>query len=215
MSIGSIIRKARKAKGMTLEQAALIIGTDSGNLSRLERDKQGVSKELLAKVLDAFEISLSANGVTEEHIDTPLLSETNYAIIPQYSAQAECGDGYLNDHVVVRDSDIAFKRSLIRRLGVKPENLFMIHAKGDSMEPYIFEGDIVVFDQSDTNPSDRDVYVIRRPDGKLSIKRLYQQLSGAWLIRSDNPVHPEEKVSATTLHEIPIIGRVIWRGGEM
>jgi phage repressor protein C with HTH and peptisase S24 domain len=144
-------------------------------------------------------------------------SENDYALIPQYDARGACGDGALNDHVEVTGG-LAFKRDWLRRMGAKPQHLFVIYATGNSMEPYIFEGDVVLFDSADTIPRDRQVYAIRRPDGSLSIKRMAQQISGSWLIRSDNPDkarYPDEEVSAASMAEVPIMGRVIWRGGAM
>lgn len=144
-------------------------------------------------------------------------SSDDYALIPQYSAHGECGEGALNEHVEV-NGGLAFKRDWLRRMGAKPQHLFVIYACGSSMEPYIFEGDVVLFDSSDTEPRDRQVYAIRRPDGSLSIKRMAQQISGNWLIRSDNQDktrYPDEEVSPTSMHDIPIVGRVIWRGGAL
>lgn len=142
-------------------------------------------------------------------------SEKDYALIPQFSAKADCGAGYLNEHVELTEG-LAFKRDWLKRINAKPENLYIIYASGDSMEPYIFEGDVVLFDTSQTEPKDKQVYVIRRPDGGNSIKRLTQQLSGAWVIRSDNPdknSNPDELASEESIHGMPILGRVIWRGG--
>lgn len=144
-------------------------------------------------------------------------SSDDYALIPQYSAQGHCGEGLLNDHVEV-NGGLAFKRDWLRRMGAKPQHLFVIYASGSSMEPFIFDGDVVLFDSSDTEPRDRQVYAIRRPDGGVSIKRMAQQISGSWLIRSDNPDkarYPDEEVSAASMAEVPIMGRVIWRGGAM
>lgn len=144
-------------------------------------------------------------------------SSDDYALIPQYDACGSCGDGVLNDHVEV-SGGLAFKRDWLRRIGAKPQHLFVIYATGNSMEPYIFEGDVVLFDSSDSAPRDRQVYAIRRPDGGLSIKRMSQQITGAWLIRSDNPDkarYPDEEVSPASMSDIPIIGRVIWRGGAL
>lgn len=142
-------------------------------------------------------------------------SEKDYALIPQFSARGACGDGYLNDHIEMSEG-LVFKRDWLKRMGVKPENLFVIYADGDSMEPYIFEGDVILFDASSLEPKDRQVYVIRRPDGGTSIKRLTHQLTGGWMIRSDNPdkaSYPDELASNESMNDIPIIGRVIWRGG--
>ncbi|MDI3653329.1 XRE family transcriptional regulator, partial [Pseudomonas aeruginosa] len=64
MDIGSIIRKARKARGLTLEALAHQVDSDTGNLSRIERGKQGASQELLAKILSILDLSLT--GLAEE-----------------------------------------------------------------------------------------------------------------------------------------------------
>lgn len=61
MEVGQAIRAARKAKKMTLEELAHLVGTDSGNLSRLERGLQGASQELLIKILDALGLPLSSS----------------------------------------------------------------------------------------------------------------------------------------------------------
>ena len=140
--------------------------------------------------------------------------ESDYALIRQYSAVGECGGGYLNDHVELSEG-LAFKRDWLARIGAKAENLAVIYAAGDSMEPYIFDGDVVLFDASDTQPKHGQVYVVRRPDSSVSIKRLVQHLTGDWVIKSDNPDRSEERVSAETIHELPFVGRVIWRGGNI
>lgn len=141
-------------------------------------------------------------------------SAKDYALIRQYSAAGECGDGYHNGHVEISDG-LAFKRDWLARIGAKPENLAVIYASGDSMEPYIFDGDVVLFDTTDTEPRHGHVYVVHRPDYSLSIKRITQLLSGAWMIKSDNPDRSDEMVSPETINEIPFVGRVIWRGGNM
>ncbi|WP_110995406.1 LexA family protein [Pseudomonas sichuanensis] len=66
MEIGQVIRKQRKAKGWTLEELAHRVDTDTGNLSRLERGKQGASHELLDRIMKALDIKLAAQGLVEE-----------------------------------------------------------------------------------------------------------------------------------------------------
>jgi phage repressor protein C with HTH and peptisase S24 domain len=149
----------------------------------------------------------------EDEAEPRIPHDTDYALIPQYTARGDCGGGYLNGHVEVKGG-LAFKRDWLARMKVKAENLYVIYADGDSMEPYIFDGDVVLFDRSDIEPRDRQVYAIRRPDGGISIKRIVQQLSGAWMIRSDNQLkYQDEPVTEDVLHHMPILGRVIWRGG--
>jgi len=159
----------------------------------------------------------STNNLVREEPESYGPSEADYAVIPQFTAKGDCGDGYLNDHVELKGG-LAFRRDWIHRMHARPDNLYVIYAEGSSMEPYIVDGDIVLFDKSDLSPRTDNVYVIRRPSGGNSIKRLIQQLNGTWMIRSDNPdkaKYPDEYASPEALHDIPLLGRVIWRGGSI
>jgi phage repressor protein C with HTH and peptisase S24 domain len=144
-------------------------------------------------------------------------SETDYALIPQYFARASAGNGYHNDHVDVGEG-LVFKRSWLARLKLKTDRLCAIYADGSSMEPTIYDGEVLLIDQSDVTPKNGKVYAILRPDGSVSIKRLVQQIAGSWIIRSDNPDktrYPDEEISSEMLGHIEIIGRSVWRGGGM
>lgn len=143
--------------------------------------------------------------------------EDDYALIPHYSAKGEMGSGFLNDHVEIK-GNLAFKKDWLAKMRVNPSALCAIYAEGSSMEPYIFEGDVVLLDLSDKEPKNRCVYAFTRPNDGVSIKRLVQQFSGGWVIRSDNPdksMYPDEPVSEDFISQAPVLGRVIWRGGNM
>lgn len=66
MDIGQTIRNARKAKGLTLEQLAHQIETDPGNLSRLERGKQGASREMLTRIMQALDLRMAVSQLGED-----------------------------------------------------------------------------------------------------------------------------------------------------
>lgn len=216
------IKKARAYAGLTQGQLADAVGVKQASISDLETGKSQSSSysASIAKICGVDALWLE-KGRGEMLARAPagagaLYSpkESDYAIIHQYSAVGECGGGYLNDHVELSEG-LAFKRDWLARIGAKAENLAVIYATGDSMEPYIFDGDVVLFDTSDTQPKHGQVYVVRRPDCSVSIKRLVQHLTGDWVIKSDNPDRSEERVSAETIHELPFVGRVIWRGGNV
>lgn len=218
------IKKARASAGLTQKALADKAGVEQPVISQLETGKN-LKSAFLPTIADACGVSaiwlatgdgkMKVAGLNQAADDLGSPSEKDYALIPQFTAKGSCGDGFFNEHVQTTEG-LVFKRDWLRRIGAKPENLYVIYADGDSMEPYIFEGDVVLFDTSQTEPKDKQVYVIRRPDGGNSIKRLTQQLSGAWVIRSDNPdkaANPDEVASEDSIHHMPILGRVIWRGG--
>lgn len=177
----------------------------------------GVGEMLPVDLADLIRVK-ELNGLTTPTSPYPRTpSEEDFVLIPQLSVVGECGDGHLNGHIEI-EGGLAFRRDWLTKLSVKPEHCRALYAEGASMEPYIFEDDIVLVDTSDRLPKDRTPYAIRRADGGISFKRLIRQLSGTWLLRSDNPdkaMYPDEEVSATAMHDIPIIGRIIWRGGQM
>ncbi|MBM6442368.1 LexA family transcriptional regulator [Pseudomonas sp. MIL9] len=216
--IAAAIKHSKKLKKAIASECGV---TGSAVTQWVTGDSKSMKPENLFALAAATGVSAEwlANGTGKmiEHAQDGSPSEKDYALIPQYKARGSCGDGYLNDHVEVTEG-LVFKRDWLARMKAKPENLRIIYAEGDSMEPYVFAGDVVLFDSSKIEPRDRQAYVLRRPDGGISIKRLIQQITGGWLIRSDNSdktKYPDEQVSEEALHEVSILGRVIWRGGEM
>lgn len=59
MQIGKIIRTLRQEQGLTLEELALRIGSDAGNLSRVERGKQRYTPEMLQAIAEALKTPVS------------------------------------------------------------------------------------------------------------------------------------------------------------
>lgn len=102
MEIGQIIRNARKAKGWTLEELAHQVETDTGNLSRLERGKQGASKELLSRILKALDINLTQAGQLDDGSNVtaalqPTRKDKEYPLI-SWVVAGECAESPDNFH---------------------------------------------------------------------------------------------------------------------
>ena len=61
------LRKARLQRGLTLANVAESVGSDTGNISRIERGQQIPNRELLSNLVDLFK----ENEITEVHILYP------------------------------------------------------------------------------------------------------------------------------------------------
>lgn len=59
MKIGKVLRRHRTTSGKTLEAIAFVAGTDAGNLSRIERDEQRPSLDLLEEIARALKLNVS------------------------------------------------------------------------------------------------------------------------------------------------------------
>lgn len=97
-------------------------------------------------------------------------------------------------------------------LGRPPEadhKLLAIRVEGDSMQPTLHSGDILLVDTSSRRIQDGQLFVLR-DQCNLLIKRLQPALGGRVRVISDNPRYPEQLVYS---QELEILGRVIWKGG--
>jgi transcriptional regulator with XRE-family HTH domain len=144
-------------------------------------------------------------------------AEDKYAHIPQYSAKAAAGFGHENPHVE-SIATLAFKREWLKLKGVKPDNLMVIYAEGESMWPTINDHDVLLVDKSKIEPANGHVFVLSSTDKGAIVKRLVQSPLGGWIVRSDNEAkdeYPDLLLSRSEVNEHRIIGRVIWRGGDL
>lgn len=154
---------------------------------------------------------LPAGGEADEAMND------RYAYIPQYTAMAAAGDGHDNPHVEVR-STLAFKKEWLRIKGVKAENLQVIYANGDSMMPTINDHDVLLVDSSRVEPADGGVFVVESTTDGTLVKRLVKGAMGSWTLRSDNEdkeKYKDRSFLRSESNEHRIVGRVIWRGGDL
>jgi len=85
----------------------------------------------------------------------------------------------------------------------------IFHIEGDSMEPTLFEGDVVYVDTRLTEPQHGHIYVVEILGDGYTVKRAIRTKNGEWLLASDNPAYPALKPS-----EARIIGEVYRAKGE-
>ncbi len=143
--------------------------------------------------------------------------DDKYAFIPQYDARAAAGLGSENPHVEIR-ATLAFKRDWLRTKGANPQNLIVIYAEGESMWPTISDRDVMLIDRSKIEPTNKQIYVLVGAEKGAIVKRLIQTAIGDWILRSDNNENgenPDRVISRSELNEHRILGRVIWRGGDL
>ena len=103
------------------------------------------------------------------------------------------------------DCGVALHRAVLPAWA-RAEGLVCIRATGNSMEPDIHDGDLVVLDRMSAEPVDGQTFVLRTDDG-LIVKRLRRR-GAAWEITSDNRRYGPRGVAA----EDRVIGRVAWSG---
>jgi len=105
---------------------------------------------------------------------------------------------------------LRFSKSTLRMCGVQSENAVCVKVSGNSMEPSLFDGDVVGINLGDKRVVDGKSYAINH-DGLLRIKRLYLVGGGGLRINSFNQdEHPDETLGLESRALVTVIGRVFW-----
>jgi len=108
---------------------------------------------------------------------------------------------------------IAFHRDWVRSaLGIDAEHLLVETAVGESMQPGILNGDLLLVDSTDKRFSSFGVYVLEIAGERL-VKRVQPRLDGSVTLISDNLAYEAEHVPQNQTGTINIVGRVLWTCG--
>ena len=165
VAVGGEIRRRRKALGMTLEELAFQIGGDNGNLSRLERGKQGYSDETLRKIAQALGCSVAdlfSGAERESNVSQVPLGTRRIPLVSYVQAghMTEAVDPYAlgdADEWMLTDLDLS-------------ANAFALKIKGDSMLPEFREGDTVIIDPV-VPPLPGDYVVAKNGENEATFKK--------------------------------------------
>lgn len=209
---------------------------DSDYLAKLAAEKVDVLYVLTGrrepslghKNKDMFETLIDAMAAAKAKVSVPpapqlpaiehvTVDGTSFARIPLHEAFLAAGNGAENttEHVV---GHLAFENDWLRELGVSPSNAVLARAKGDSMQPVIWDGDTLLIDRSKielssaTKPENAKrhapVFALL-DDGQAKVKRLRFLEQDLAVLISDNPEYPPQFAKVETLQ---IIGKVVWWG---
>lgn len=189
------------------DKAVLVTGRSYKTLGRYISGKEAPFN-VVAALAQAAGRSMTwmATGI-EDQPDAP----EGFKLIKRLDIEASAGPGAL---VEVEDTFevLAFREDWLRRRGINPLTTHALTARGDSMEPTIRDGDVLLVDKSIDHVRDNAIYVVVFA-GRTLVKRLQLMRDGSVIIKSDNSAaFTDEVVPAAEVPEINVAGRVMWYG---
>jgi phage repressor protein C with HTH and peptisase S24 domain len=117
-------------------------------------------------------------------------------------------------HVVYAEDDhppLVFRSDFLRRMGIAVGNAVVVEADGDSNEPKIPNGAVVLINRGDRERLNGDLFAFR-VDGELLIKRLERIEGVGILATAENPnFKPKQKVYLNP-PDFEVIGKAVWTG---
>ncbi|ALF02142.1 S24 family peptidase [Salipiger abyssi] len=178
--------------------------------------KAGPTLAKVADVCAALGLEIYIGPPRETGMPPPPPPEGAFANVPLHEASLAAGAGWENGTEEIVDY-LAFRRDWLRRIGVAPTNAALARVAGDSMQPTIWAGDMVLIDTTRTEVAIRGGTSSRRrspiyailDDGAARVKRIERPREDQVILLSDNPDHGPEFTDVQTLS---IIGKVMWWG---
>jgi phage repressor protein C with HTH and peptisase S24 domain len=206
IEIGKRITEIRGKK--TLPEFAATLGIARSTLIRYEKGDRLPDADFICAICQVYE--LDANWLlTGEKILT--MANDEIAQIPVYDVDVSAGVGVFADQEEVM-TYTGFQESWLRNtLGVNPQAVDIVFVRGDSMEPEIHNGDMILVDRQNHELRREGIYVFRL-DGFLHVKRLQRLPDRLIQVTSDNVNYQPFTVDLKLEYlDFAILGRVVWR----
>jgi len=228
--LGDRLAKAREATGYTQKQLAETAAIPLPTLKDYEGGKTIPGGEALAKLaFIGFNLDYVFLGegepLTRSVQNSPQSTTLNqpraryglaagYVNLPLYELSAGASPrGKVVPTAEKPVSELAFREDWIRNvLHTTADKLTLIHVEGDSMDPDLRAGDIILVDHTDTAARREGIYVLRMDDALL-VKTVQRLPGGIIKLISRNEAYEPILLPIPKLEpggEVSIIGRVVW-----
>lgn len=195
------INEQRKKLNLTLKDVADYVGVseatvsrwESGNIANMRRDRISA----LAEILKVSPIDVM--GITESN-ESPQLTSKG-VLIPVL--------GYVRAGVPIEAVEEILDYEEISQEQARTGEFFALKIKGDSMEPKISEGDVVIVRKQSTVENGELAVVLVNGDD-ATVKKFYRSNNGVKLV-STNPKYDPFFYTPTEVDSFPVsvIGRVV------
>jgi phage repressor protein C with HTH and peptisase S24 domain len=222
-NINKRITFSRKSKCFTQKILAEKLNISLPTMNHYETGKRIPGSDLLARLAKVVECDpgwlLTGEGAAQKNKksseSSPDPAMEGFILVPRYNIEASAGGGSIVRSEQIVDH-LAFKKDWVyKELGTDPKNLLLVHSMGDSMEPTIRSGDLLLVDRNKSQIKGDGIYLINLDDG-LMVKRVEWLLGGSVVVRGDNTVvSKEQTLSSTDLEKLHILGRVVWVGSKV
>ena len=213
---GIRVKRRREELGISQQNLATMVGVSLTTIQNYEGGQ-------LPKGMHAIRLGLSLSISLDTLLlgipsDFPKENEESkfynpeIIMIPMVEAVLSAGGGSLETNGN-HEKSYAFRRDFIQRKG-NPDSMVLMRVSGDSMEPEILNGDVVLIDQNKTRVVPGQMFAVGFEES-IYLKRI-DNLPGKIILKSANPAYPPVELDVRGQCEecFRVIGRVLWSGRE-
>lgn len=198
---------------MGLSRAAFadLLGVSSDKIKHVETGHQRADHEMLFALRSRLGVDLNTLvGAASNGQILPNQSEKDdeFVHVHRLSVEASAGHG-----ATALDEETtgyyACNRKWLARRRLSPSNLAVVSVRGDSMEPRLSNGDLILVDRAQREIADGLAYVLRI-DNDLLVKNVQRIRAGVVALLSANTFYPPREVALADIDgQLEVIGRVV------
>lgn len=191
------LKKLRLQKGWTQERLAEIMGVGKSTISMYENGNRTPDFETLEEIADIFNVDLnrfSTTSTTQQMVSSGIM-------VPVL--------GYVRAGIPIEAVEEILDYEEISRDMARQGDYFALSIKGDSMEPKISEGDVVIVRRQET--VENGEYAVVLVNGNdATVKKFYKLENGIKLL-STNPSYDPFFYTVEEVNSLPIrvVGKVV------
>ena len=193
MAIGNYIKNLRTARGLSQEELGRMVGVQRAAVQKWESGKTtNLKRETIKKLAEFFGVSPAAfiaESIKQEDVSTTHISVPVYGYIP-----AGIPMEAIEDVLGYEDIPADWARG--------NKSFFALKIKGDSMYPNYLDGDVIIFEKTDTAESGKDVAVFIS-NMEATFKRLERSFDGI-TIKPLNPSYPPRTFTNEEVVSLPV-----------
>ncbi|SDW74768.1 Peptidase S24-like [Sulfitobacter pontiacus] len=134
----------------------------------------------------------------------------DFAFVERFDVSLSAGPGTSGENAQ-QLAPVAFRRDWMIERGLVAEKCVVCSVRGNSMEPMLFDGDLVLLDRRQTDVRDGQIYGVVDIEGDTRIKRI-ELIDDGLLLRSENPDCRTELRHGDDANRVRIIGSLAWSG---
>jgi phage repressor protein C with HTH and peptisase S24 domain len=238
MNFGRRIKAERVARGLSQKQVGIDAGIPEDSAQATvqaieDRDSQrtkyatGLARALGLQLEWALQgrgdkylkddAASRRSGASTERVVIGPSADKEFLLIDEVNVEFRGGPGHAIEYEVIENGEsAAYRISWFNKERINPERVIRCKATGDSNEPFLYAGDIILVNKDETEIRNGKVYAFWQDDEGRRIKKLFvDKKKGTLTIRSFNPDFPDEEMSIKeAAAKIIVIGRVRDRGGR-
>lgn len=200
------IKELLDKKNIKLREASLFVGQNEAYMHQFfsKRSPLRLPEHVRRKL--ALLLCVDESEITDISVETKK-DTTDLVPIEIIDAVASCGKGAQNFNPVPIGKYLISLQNLKDITASSPENIKIIRARGDSMEPTINDSDVIWVDISYQRVDGDGIYLFRSGSQLLAKRARVNLIDGSVVISSDNTKYPP--FNADSADEVSVIGKII------